>query len=461
MGTFFLGAVGLLASLSLAAESYTSPSSSDLPGYDRVETVAPLPSSEFWVTGATVMTAAGDIIESGTLHVKDGRIAQVGTEAPPDGATVIDASGQYVTPGIIDTHSHLGVYPSPRFRAHQDGNEMVSPATPQAWAEHALWPQDPGFDRALAGGVTAMGILPGSANLVGGRGVVVRPLRARGSRAMRFPQAPEIVKMACGENPKRVYGERGGPQTRMGNTAEFRDLMRRAQAYRESHPKEQSSKSKRKAAPSVPPAGDRNYGMETLVGVLDGDFLLQFHCYRADDMLTVLQVAREYDFPVRSFHHAVEAYKIRDLLAQEDVAVSTWSDWWGFKAEAYDAVLPNAAMVASAGGRAVIHSDSDVGIQHLNVEASKAWHDGIDSGYEVDENEVLRWITANAAWVLGIDDQTGTLEVGKRADFVIWDQNPFSVYARAEHVYIDGAHVHDAANPQPLSDFMRGQEVAP
>ncbi len=453
----------------LAGVAQGAPSSRASVGLEQVEPPIELSGPSVVLRGATVLTAAGQRYEGGLVHLADGRIQYVGVdrEVGLDTTTIdIDATGLYITPGLIDTHSHLGVYPSPDLRAHADGNEMVKPTTPEAWAEHAVWPQDPGLRRAVAGGVTSLMILPGSGNLIGGRGVVMRPLPARGGRAMRFPGAPEVVKMACGENPKRVYGDRGGPQTRMGNLARQRQAFIDAQAYLDGWAEyaesleEGSGKGKKRSRGDEPKAPDRDLGLDTLAGVLQGDVLPQIHCYRADDMLSMLQLSHEFGFKIRSFHHAVEAYKIRDILAAEEVAVSTWSDWWGFKIEAYDAVLPNAAMVAHAGGRAVIHSDSAIGIQRLNQEVSKAWHDGLEAGFELSEDEALRWVTANPAWVLGIDDQTGTLEAGKRGDLVVWDAHPFSVYASPRMVFIDGVMVYDSEVDVPWSDFEIGQGVA-
>jgi imidazolonepropionase-like amidohydrolase len=405
----------------------------------------------------------------------DGRITAVGEGSPPDvpDATVLDVSGQTVTPGIIDTHSHLGVYPSPGANAHEDGNEATAPTTPGVWAEHSLWPQDPGFRLAVAGGITALEILPGSANLIGGRGLVIRPVPARGSRAMRFPGAPETVKMACGENPKRVYGEKGGPSTRMGNLRGQREAFLAAQAYaerwkqwEENQPKDDASQKKKNKQQHPGHQGqggppERDLDMETLVGVMDGSILPQVHCYMADDMLSMLQLSDEFGFSVRSFHHATEAYKIRDILAQRGVGASVWADWWGFKLEAYDAVPEGAALLAEAGARAIIHSDSDVGIQRLNQEAGKALAAGLRAGVHVTENDALRWVTANPAWALGIDGETGTLEVGKRADVVVWTAHPFSVYAAARLVFIDGALRYDRDRPEVWSDFSVGQEVTP
>jgi imidazolonepropionase-like amidohydrolase len=413
----------------------------------RVTTTAPLVA----LINATVLTATGARYSPGHV-VFDDRIRAVGPGHPPEefaNATHIDAAQHVVTPGLIDTHSHLGVYASPGAKAHSDGNEMTNPVTPGVWAEHSTWPQDPGLELAIAGGITTLQILPGSGNLIGGRGVVLHMVPHRGSRAMRLPGAPDTLKMACGENPKRVYGKRkSAPSTRMGNLRAQRQAFANAQSY------------VKRLNKGEPPARDLN--METLAGVLAGKILPHVHCYRADDMLSFLQVADEFGFRVRSFHHALEAYKIRDILAEKEVSVSTWADWWGFKMEAYDGVPGNAAMVHAAGGRAIIHSDSAIGIQRLNQEAAKAMHTGQRIGLSVGEDAALRWITLNPAWALGVDDQVGSLEVGKRADLVVWDKTPFSVYASARWVFVDGhlRHNVDRDDP-PWSDFVRGQEVTP
>jgi imidazolonepropionase-like amidohydrolase len=428
------------------------------------------PDSARIVLRGTVMSAVGPALANAHVAMEDGRITAVGAGDGPDAGDVWQGEGWFITPGLIDTHSHLGVYPSPSLRAHSDGNEMTSPTTPGVWAEHSVWPRDPGFQRAVAGGVTALQILPGSANLIGGRGVIMRPIPTRGSRAMRFPGAPETVKMACGENPKRVYGKSSGPSTRMGNVEGYRQAFIDAQEYERSWRaydealaayREGSKARGRRAQHADPPdAPHRDLANDTLIGILRGAILPHVHCYRADDMLAFLQVADEFGFQIRSFHHAVESYKIRDILAEQDVSVSTWSDWWGFKAEAYDAVLPNASMVADAGARSIIHSDSAIGIQRLNQEASKAWHDGIEAGFVLSEEEALSWITLNAAWALGIDHETGSLESGKRADVVVWDGHPFSVYSRPVYVFIDGVLWYDATQPSTWSDFEIGQEKA-
>ncbi len=421
------------------------------------------------IEGGTVMTAAGKTYSPGYVVLVDGRIDAVGAGPAParDGAVRVDGTGRFVTPGLIDTHSHLGVYPSPGANAHSDGNEATAPTTPGVWAEHSVWPQDPGFERAMAGGVTTLQALPGSANLIGGRGVTMHLVPTRGSRAMRFPGAPETVKMACGENPKRVYGQKGGPSTRMGNLHGQREAFLAAEAYlerwqeREQGEAKATGRGKKSKGGGGGEAPDRDLDLETLALVIAGEVLPQIHCYRADDMLSMLQLADEFGFQVRSFHHAIEAYKIRDVLAEREVSVSTWADWWGFKLEAFDGIQENLALVHEAGGRAVVHSDSAIGIQRLNQEAAKGYAAGLAAGVELTEDDALRWITANAAWTLGIDAEVGTLEAGKRADVVVWSGHPLSVYSVAELVFVDGALRYDAARPEVWSDFMVGQEVAP
>jgi len=432
------------------------------------------PAPAFVLRGGTVLTAAGSRHEPGYVVVSDGRVTAVGPgePSPIEGATLVDATGLYVTPGLIDAHSHLGVYPAPDFLAHADGNEMSAPVTAGAWAEHALWPQDPGIELAVRGGVTSMLVLPGSGNLIGGRGVAVRLVAARGSRAMRFPGAPDVLKMACGENPKRVYGARSlAPQTRMGNVRGQREAFFAAARYRlewdhwfdRADEREAAAASRRKGRaadkpPELPPL--RDAGLDTLAEVLDGRVLVQWHCYRADDMLDAIQVADEAGFEIRAFHHALEAYKIRDILAERQIAVATWADWWGFKIEAFDGIEENAALLAEAGVRAVIKSDSAIDVQRLNQEAGKALAAARRSGLPLTEDQALRWVTANPAWALGIEDQVGTLEPGKRADLVVWDAHPFSVYARARWVFIDGRLRYDREREgRPWSDFMLGQQA--
>ena len=421
-------------------------------------TYSPLPSNPTLITHATILTGTGERLEDASLLIMDGKIAFVGQGEVPEGVSTIDASGRWVTPGLIDVHSHLGVYASPGVKAHSDGNEVTNPTTPNVWAEHSVWPQDPGFSRALAGGVTTLQTLPGSANLIGGRGVTLKNVYSNSYQGMKFPGAPYGLKMACGENPKRVYGDRKQlPSTRMGNMAAYRAQWILAQRYIDDWAAYEKKVADGKDDAKAP---KRDLKMETLAAVLKGEILVHMHCYRADEMMTILDMADEFGYKVTAFHHGVEAYKIADELAKKNVCAALWADWWGFKMEAYDGIQENIAIVdRPQGSCAIVHSDSSEGIQRLNQEAAKAMTRGNLAGMDIPPEHAIGWITSNAAKALGINDQTGSLETGKMADVVIWDVNPFSVYAKADQVFIDGALVYDRSNPdlQPVSDFELGQ----
>ena len=389
----------------------------------------------------------------------DGRVAAVGDASTPvpQGHQVIDARGRFVTPGLIDVHTHLGVYPSPGVMGMSDGNEATNPNTSYVWSEHSVWPQDPGFNTARAGGVTTLQVLPGSANLFGGRSVTLRNVPSVTMQGMKFPGAPYGLKMACGENPSRVYGSRNqSPATGMGNVAGYRSGFIEAQNYA------RRWNNWRESGTGEPP--NRDLRLETVAGVLSGDILVQNHCYRADEMAVMLDIAEEFGFSIRAFHHATEAYKVADMLAENEVCAAMWTGWWGFKMEALDAIEENVAFVdAPANSCAVIHSDDDTLIQRLNQEAAAALSAGRRAGLDLSEEDALRWITINAARAIGVEDETGSLEPGKRADVVIWDVNPFSVYARAQQVFIDGALTYDRTDPayQPRTDFELGQPGQP
>ena len=459
-----------LRNLCLAAAAVLALAACDAPGKGSGKTPAfeppadpfpstykAYPSGTLLISNATVLDGIGGRIENGSVLIQDGKIAAVGADLKaPEGAATLDARGKWVTPGIIDNHSHLGAYPSPGVDSHGDGNEISGPVTAEVWVEHSVWPQDAGFTRALAGGITSLQILPGSANLFGGRGVTLKNVPARTMQGMKFPGAPYTLKMACGENPKRVYGygrgstPGGAPYSRMGNVAGYRDAWIKATDY-----KKQLDKAK--AGNGEPPK--RDLELETLAGVLNGDILVHMHCYRADEMAVIMDLSKEFGYKVTAFHHAVEAYKIADKLAEYGACSSMWADWWGFKMEAYDGIAENIPLVHNAGACAIVHSDSDVGIQHLNQEAAKAWSDGKRIGIDVPMEEAWEWLSINPAKTLGIDDRTGSLEPGKMADVVVWSGNPFSTYSKAEKVYIDGALMFDRDDPanNPVMDFELGQ----
>jgi imidazolonepropionase-like amidohydrolase len=403
------------------------------------------------IRNVTIFDGEGGRINNGVVLFAEGKIVAVaGAMADlnvPANATIIDGTGKWITPGIIDIHSHLGAYASPGVEAQSDGNEATGPVRSEVWVEHSVWPQDPGFGRALMnGGVTALQILPGSANLFGGRSVVLKNVPARTVQGMKFPGAPYGLKMACGENPKRVYGGKGQmPATRMGNMAVNRQTWIRAADYKRKVDKGEQV--------------TRDLQLETLAGVLSGQILVQNHCYRADEMAQVIDMSHEFGYKVSAFHHAVESYKIADLLAKEGICSAMWADWWGFKMESYDAINENIPLVHNAGACAIVHSDDPNGIQRLNQEAAKALADGRRMGLKISDEVAWTWLSINPAKALGIADKTGSLKPGKMADIVLWNGNPFSVYTRPDKVWIDGAMMYDAGDPKrrPVSDFELGQ----
>ncbi|MBA6341161.1 amidohydrolase [Colwellia sp. MB02u-10] len=416
-----------------------------------------LPLQTTLIKNATVLTGTGSRMENADVLMIDGKINKIGNNLSAEGAVEIDANGKWITPGIIDVHSHLGVYPSPSVESHSDGNEMSSPNTSEVWAEHSVWPQDPGFQKARAGGITTLQILPGSANLFGGRGVTLRNVPSETMQGMKFPAAPYGLKTACGENPKRVYGARKElPSTRMGNMAGYRMAWAEATEYKRAWEKYDADY----AAGKNPAAPKRDIELDTLKGVLDGDILIHNHCYKAEEMAMMIDLGKEFNYQSGTFHHAIEAYKIADTLAENGNCAAMWPDWWGFKMEAYDMVHENAAIVdAVKNSCAIVHSDSASTIQRLNQEAGKVMYRANENGFDIAPELAITWITANAAQSLGLADKTGSLEMGKNADVVIWNQNPFSVYAQAEQVFVDGAKVYDRFDEkyQAKSDFMLGQ----
>ena len=451
-------AVGLAAALAGCQENGPQDDKITINKNPYPSTYQPLSTSSTLITNATVLTGTGERLDEADVLLVDGKVQQVGKDLTATADITIDAQGKWVTPGIIDVHSHLGAYPSPSVESHQDGNEMTSPNTAEVWVEHSVWPQDPGFNRAREGGITSLQILPGSANLFGGRGVTLKNVPAHTMQGMKFPEAPYGLKMACGENPKRVYGRQGVlPSTRMGNMAGYRMAWAEAAEYKRAWDKYDADYE----AGLNPEAPVRDIKHDTLRGVLEGEVRIHNHCYKAEEMAMMIDLSKEFGYHAGTFHHGVEAYKIADLLAQNGSCAALWPDWWGFKMEAYDMVQENVAIVdAVKNSCAVVHSDSDTTIQRLNQEAGKVMYRANENGFDISEQHAIKWITSNAAKSLGIDDKTGSLEAGKQGDVVIWNQSPFSVYAKAEQVFVDGAKVYDRNDSayQATSDFMLGQQ---
>jgi imidazolonepropionase-like amidohydrolase len=385
------------------------------------------------IKNAIVMTVTHGNIANGSIYIKDGKIAAVGeTVNAPASATVIDAGGRYLTPGIIDSHSHIAL--------DDDVNEATSPITPHMMMKDAFNYQDKAIYRALAGGVTTSLLLHGSANMIGGQAVVIKHKYGATRDEMLFPNAPRSIKFASGENPKRVYGSRDQlPSTRMGNFAvqrqalvEAQDYMREWDSYNE--------KVKRGDKDASPPK--RDLKLEALADVLRGKIMVQIHIYRSDEMLTEIAMAKEFGYKIRAFHHALEAYKVADQLAENNIAIATFADWWGYKQEAWDAIPWNATMSMRKGVRVAIKSDSEDYTRRLNQEAAKAMRYG-----SATEEEALKMITLNPAWIVGLDDRVGSIDVGKDADLVIWNGYPLSSYGVPEKVLIDGDVYFDRSQP--------------
>ncbi|MGA9526994.1 MAG: amidohydrolase [Terriglobales bacterium] len=385
------------------------------------------------IKNAMVMTVTHGDIKNGSVYIKDGKIVAVGeTVNAPASATVIDAQGKYLTPGIVDCHSHIAL--------DDDINEATSPVTPQMIMKDAFDYQDKAIYRALAGGVTTSLLLHGSANMIGGQAVVIKHKYGATRDAMLFPNAPASIKFASGENPKRVYGGRDQlPSTRMGNFAVQRQALVEAQDYMKEWDS-YNEKVKRGDKDVSPPK--RDLKLDALADVLRGKLMVQIHCYRSDEMLTEMAMAKEFGYNLRAFHHAVEAYKVADQLAANNIAIATWADWWGFKQESWDAIPWNAVIAMRKGVRVAIKSDSEDYTRRLNQEAAKIMRYG-----GATEEEALKMITLNAAWIVGVDDRVGSIDVGKDADLVIWDGYPLSSYGVPNKVLIDGDVYFDRSLP--------------
>ncbi|MGA2219990.1 MAG: amidohydrolase [Terracidiphilus sp.] len=397
---------------------------------------------------ATVMTASHGTIEHGSVWVHAGRIAGVGaTVNAPASATIVDATGEWLTPGIIDPHSHSAL--------DSDVNEATSPVTPAMHMIDAFDNRDKALYQALAGGVTTELLLHGSANMIGGQAVVIKNKVGLDRDSMLFPNAPGSIKFASGENPKRVYGGRNQlPSTRMGNFEVMRMAFEEARSYMaelDAYNAKVAKDDKEAMAPK------RDLKLEALADVLRGKLYVQIHCYRADEFLTEEAIAHEYGYKIRAFHHALEMYKVADKIAPEQTAIATFTDWWGFKDEAWDAIPWNAVMSMRKGVRVALKSDSNDHVRRLNQEAGKMVHYG-----GATEDEAIRMVTLNPAWIIGVDDRTGSIDVGKDADLVLWNHDPLSTYARAQKVYIDGDLFFDLSLPglgtPHFSGVMHGDE---
>jgi imidazolonepropionase-like amidohydrolase len=380
------------------------------------------------IQNATVLTVTRGTIEHGSVLIKDGKIAEVGTDLKaPSGAQVIDGTGMYVTPGIIDCHSHIAV----------DGsvNEGSISVSSIANIAEVLDSDDISIYRDLAGGVTTANVLHGSANSIGGQTIVIKLRWGQPAAKLPFEGALPGIKFALGENPKRsnfsIRGaERRYPASRMGVEETIRGAFTEARDYKnawDAYNKKVSAGEKN----LIPPR--RDLRLDPLVEVLEGKRYVHSHCYREDEILMLLRVAKEFGFKVRTFQHVLEGYKVADELAANGVGASTFSDWWAYKVEAYDAIPYNAALMTKRGVVVSINSDDAEEATHLNQEAAKTIHYG-----GLSHDEALKLVTINPAIQLGIDKRVGSIEVGKDADLVIYNHDPLSAYAVVQKTLIDG-----------------------
>jgi imidazolonepropionase-like amidohydrolase len=432
----------------------------------------PLPRRDTLFTGATILDGAGNRLV-GDILVRDGLVAAIGPNLPrPVDVQIVAAEGRWITPGLIDLHTHYGTYLLPQTRGEAEVNDVIEASDPNVadtWIEHAVRPVDPAFAHALAGGVTTLQILPGSGALFGGRTVVVHPVPAVTLADMRFPGARQGLKMACGGNPANSFGGRGrSPNSRQGEIALVRRSFVEAERYAARRAAHRAGERGRRGRQSERGDGDRARGggwgerdarLETIANAIEGDLPIHLHCYRAEDIATWIEVLNEFDVRIAAVHHASEAYKIAPLLREQGICAAVWPDWWGFKREAEDGIRENAAFVDAEGGCAILHSDIPVLGNMLNIEAAKAAAAGRRAGLDIPPERAIRWITSNPAQALGLGDRIGRLAPGFNADLVLWSGDPFSIYSHADLVLIDGAIARDRSAPsgRETPDFMLGR----
>ncbi|MDP3718214.1 MAG: amidohydrolase family protein [Acidobacteriota bacterium] len=405
---------------------------------------APRP-SVIAIRGATVLTVTRGTIANGIVVIRDGKIAAVGgpgTNIPP-GAEVVEAQGRFVTPGIIDAHSHIAL------ESINEGGITVSSMT---GTDDVLDPSDINIYRDLAGGLTTANLLHGSANPIGGKNTVIKMRWGKDAEGLKFEGAMPGIKFALGENPKRLrqYGP-GGPRryplTRPGVEFVIRDAFSRARAYQ----REWQDYERQKRASADTPAPRRDLQLEPLVEILEGKRLVHAHTYRADETLMLMRLAEDMGFKIATFQHVFEGYKVADEMAKHGAGGSTSSDWWAYKIEAEDGTPYNATMMHQRGVLVSINSDSAEHSRRLNTEAAKSIHWG-----GLTDDEALALVTINPARQLRIDARVGSLEAGKDADVVIWNKHPLSTYAIVDRVYIDGQQYYDRlAEDRRMTDAGR------
>jgi imidazolonepropionase-like amidohydrolase len=437
-----------LAAGVLAAQTPAGPDTTRRQGQPVLRVEIPPAATLVAITNATVLTASHGTIENGTILIRNGKIAAVGKNlAVPPGAQVIDGQGKYVMPGIIDAHSHS---------ASEGINEGSLSNTAMVRIEDVLREDAIGLYRSLAGGVTTLNILHGSANTIGGQNAVLKIRWGLPVDSMRFAGAPPGIKFALGENVRQTnVPQTPGrtpryPRTRMGQEELLRDAFTRAREYQAEWKAYEAATAQRRrdARTSEPLPPKRDLQLDALVEILEGKRLVHAHSYRSDEILMLLKLAKEFDFRIASLQHVLEGYKIADEIAAAGAGASTFADNWAYKLEAFDAIPFNAALMAERGVKVSINSDSDERARRLYQEAAKAMKYGGAS-----EEEAIRMITLNAAWQLGVDKLTGSIDVGKDADLAIFNGHPFAPASRVEMTLIDGRVFFDR-NKAPTLEYL-------
>ena len=389
-----------------------------------------------FIQNATLMTITDGIIENGDVLIIDGVITGIGTNlSAPLGVKVVNGSGKYVMPGIIDAHSHLNTVST---------NEARNPVTAEVTMEESINPNSVSIYRAIAGGVTSIHLMHGSANVIGGQGETLKLRYGVSQDEMRFRNAKRTIKFALGENPTRVHGQGNGiqPRTRMGVEQIIRshfdkalDYKKKREAYLETK-KVYEGDRRGRIVPPVPVAKNLRY--DVLNDIIDGEILVHCHSYRADEILMLMRVFNDYGIKNYTFQHANEAFKVAPEIAKNGAYTSVFADWWAYKFEVYYSTAYNATILNENGVTNSINSDSNELIRHLNHEAAKTVRYG-----ETSEADALKMITINPAMQLGIDKMVGSLEVGKHGDIAIWSGHPLSIYSKVQQTYIDGKKYFD------------------
>ncbi len=384
------------------------------------------------IRGATMLTMSHGNIENGTVVLRKGKIEAVGPDLPvPAGAEVIDARGEYVLPGLIDPHSHLGDYSLPGVPANSDGNEMTGDIEAQVRSEDSINFDDPEIARAAGAGVAIVQVLPGSGNNIGGWATIIKLNGGQSLSEIKFPEAPPSMKWAWGENPKRAYGAKGqAPETLMGEAAIVRQRLYDAQNY-EAKWKAWEEGGKKGAPP------ERNLQLEALAQVLAGKVRLNIHSYQVNHFDALFRIADEFHFPIAALHHALDAYMIAPEIARRHIGVVTFADAWGYKVEAWDAIPENAYILWKEGVTVSLHTDNPV-IEERNYIEQAA----IINHYGMPDEAALETVTINPAKILGIDRWVGSIDPGKDADLTLWTGYPLELTSKADRVFIDGKLVY-------------------